>query len=187
MTDESGRRLVHKRLPDDCCPRGQLHPSIQLRLQRLRELPLGSFVNLIGVERTANGIVMVSEYVVGTPLDQLPQDQISRFARDVRLAVMSMHQHGLVHGAIKPSNIIIEPAGTIRLIDPSPFLHDDPAIDLKAVNQLSPAVSAGVIAKAESNEDEHDRQYRQRTIVIAVAIAVAAIIVAVVLAYNSGA
>ena len=178
--DESGRRVVHKRLPDDCCPRGQMHPSVKLRLQRLRELPLGSFVNILGVERTEQGVVLVSEWIDGVPLDQTAEVDRPRLLRELRLAVMSMHQHGMVHGSIKPGNVIVDLNGQIKLIDPSPLLHDDPKIDLKAVDDLDQKSHVPASNPTSSTrEDAEDRTYRQQTVIWAVALAVVAIGVAV--------
>ncbi len=189
VTDDSGRRVVHKRLADDCCPRGQLHPNIALRLQRLRELPVVSFVNLLGVERTERGIVMVSQYIDGTPFDQSPESHRARHIRELRLAIMSMHQHGMVHGAIKPANIIIEPTGTLRIIDPSPLLYDDPKADLLAIDALDP--QSGSASDRQSQDDspveaQIDARRRQRLTILAVALGVMAIASAVALAIHFG-
>lgn len=178
--DASGRAVVLKRLPDDCLQRGALHPNVKLRLQRLRELPLGAFVNILGVERCEHGVVMVTEFVNGQPLDQTEPLARVRLLRELRLAVMSMHQLGLVHGAIKPGNVIVESSGSIKLIDPSPLLHDDPEIDLRAVAALDTAVpkqAQNVIAPAEI-----EPPHRQRTLIAAVALAVIAVGAAIVAA-----
>lgn len=171
--DASGRAVVLKRLPDDCLQRGQLHPNVKLRLQRLRELPLGAFVNILGVERCPHGVVMVTEYVNGTPLDHTEPLASARLLRELRLAVMSMHQLGLVHGAIKPGNVIVEPSGSIKLIDPSPLLHDDPDIDLRAIDALDSAAPKPTHATPTLVEIEPP--HRQRTLIAAVALAVIAI------------
>jgi hypothetical protein len=181
--DEAGRRVVHKRLPDDCCQREQLHPSVKLRLQRLRELPLASFANILGVERTDRGVVLVSEYVEGVSLDALPEADRIRMTRELRLAVISMHQHGMVHGAIKPGNVIIAPDGALRLVDPSPLLHDDPAVDLAAVDALDPLAKTEIDPAQTETVEHEDRRHRQRTLAAAVVLATLALAAAVVSAY----
>ncbi len=124
---------------------------------------------------------MVSEWVEGKPLDQVPEVDRPRLLRELRLAVMSMHQHGMVHGAIKPANVIIDAGGQLKLIDPSPLLHDDPKIDLRAIDALehkSHVLPSNNSASA-SKEDVADHQYRQRTLWLAVALAVVAMGVAI--------
>jgi hypothetical protein len=180
--DEAGRRVVHKRLPDDCCQREQLHPSVKLRLQKFRELPLSSFVNVIGVERTDRGVVLVSEYVEGKPLDQIPEADRIRMVRELRLAVMSMHQHGMVHGAIKPGNAIVTPDGLLKLIDPSPLLHDDPVADLAAVDAMDPLAEPASDKQSVDAIEQDDHARRQRTVAAAVALATLAVVAAVVTA-----
>jgi hypothetical protein len=49
-----GRQVVLKKLDDDCLLDGQLHPSIKLRLERVRELPVRCVANFLGVERDAS-------------------------------------------------------------------------------------------------------------------------------------
>lgn len=177
--DDAGRRVVHKRLPDDCCQRGQLHPSVRLRLQKFRELPLASFVNVIGVERTDRGVVLVSEYVDGSALDHVPESDRIRMTRELRLAVMSMHQHGMVHGAIKPGNVIVTPDNAVKLIDPSPLLHDDPAVDLAAVDAMDPLARAVSEESSAVQREMEDHRRRRRTLAAAVTLATLALASAV--------
>ena len=50
-TAAGGRRVVLKRLDEDCLWKGQLHPSVKDRLARVRELAHQGVANLHGVER----------------------------------------------------------------------------------------------------------------------------------------
>jgi tRNA A-37 threonylcarbamoyl transferase component Bud32/Tfp pilus assembly protein PilZ len=75
-----------------------------------------------GEENGNNFIVM--QYVAGRSLGQLLQsnDQIDlnqfiRFFLDVSAALQAAHEHDVVHGDIKPANILITPAGTAMLVD----------------------------------------------------------------------
>lgn len=184
-TDAMGRRVVLKRLPDDCFVRGQLHPSIKQRLRKLRELPMGSFVNIIGVERLPHGAMLVSEYAEGVSLDQAAEGEQSRALGEVQLAVAEMHQLGMVHGALHAKNIIIGAAGRVCLIDPSPLLHDDPAVDIAALERMNiysmkrvtQRMPAQVDAAMESSQpaEPDARHLRQRTLLAAVALVVLAI------------
>lgn len=182
VRDSGGVRRVLKRLPDDCLRAGQLHPSIKLRLTRLRELPLGCFVNLIGVERDPQcGVVLVSDYIDGVPLESLPLVERVRLHRELEQAVEAMHQLGMVHGAIHGQNVIVDGWGKLWLIDPSPLLHDDPAVDRRAVERLAVVDAA---ARAEAGADGRaDDLSRQRTLLAAVAIVVLAVVAAVGIRY----
>jgi hypothetical protein len=127
----NGRRVVLKRLDDDCMLDGQLHPSIRLRLERVRELPVKCVANLIGVERDEAGVAnLVWEYLPGTPLaDARPADW-ARMSREVVLAVQSLNAAGIVHGAIHARNVIVDDAkGEVWLTHVSPLLYSDPDND----------------------------------------------------------
>lgn len=181
VRDRAGhRRFVYKRLADDCLKGDQLHPSIKLRLTRLRELPLGCFVNLMGVERDAHhGVVLVSEYVDGLPFESLPLVDQIRLKRELQQAVAAMHQLGMVHGAIHGQNVIVDAGGKLWLIDPSPLLHDDPAVDRRAIERLAAVNHETKAARDPGATARADRVSRQRTLIAAVAIVVLAVAAAV--------
>lgn len=160
--DETGQMVIYKRLPDDCCQKGQLHPSIRTRLQKLREIPAGSMVNLMGVLRNEWGVVLVSEYVPGRSLDRLDLLERDRAFEGVCRAVSQLHQHGLVHGALKPTNVIVQEDGTVKLIDPSPFLYDDPQVDWQAVAGMYPDRVNPVKSSGSGLEVLEDKRSRNR-------------------------
>lgn len=75
-----------------------------------------------GEERGHSFIVM--QYVAGRSLGQVLQDvekvQLNDFIRyflDMAAALQAAHEHSVVHGDIKPANILITPAGTAMLVD----------------------------------------------------------------------
>lgn len=121
-----GRRVVLKKLDDDCLLDGQLHPSIKLRLERVRELPVPAVANLLGVERDRADVAhLVWEHVAGTPLADLRSTNWLTLSREVVLAVQSLHAAGIVHGAIHGGNVIVDDAGQVRLTHVSPLLYTD--------------------------------------------------------------
>ena len=172
---EDGQRVVLKLLPRDCLRDGRLHPNVRLRLTRLRELPMRSFVNLIGVDRTEHGVVIVSEYVEGKPFTELSVIERSGVAAGLRLAVQQLHQLGFVHGNLHGGNVIVQNDSTVRLIDPSPLLHDDPVIDLAALARM------GVMSAAPEMTPEItlNANVQRRVLFAAVALLVIGVIVTV--------
>jgi hypothetical protein len=127
-----GRTVVLKQLDDDCLLDGQLHPSIKVRLERVRELPVRCVANFLGVERDppSCGVAqMVWEFVPGTPLAAVRSADWLKLSREVVLAVQSLHASGIVHGAIHGGNVILDDAGEIRLTHVSPLLYTDSDID----------------------------------------------------------
>lgn len=158
--DETGEVVVYKRLPEDCCQKGQLHPTIRTRLQKLREIPASSMVNLIGVFRNELGVVLVREYVPGRSLDRLDPLDRDRIFEGVYRAVSQLHQHGLVHGALKPTNVIVKEDRTVTLIDPSPFLYDDPQVDWKDLANIYPERMSPVESSRSGSWVLEDRRSR---------------------------
>jgi len=147
-----GRTVVLKRLDDDCLLDGQLHPSIRLRLERVRELPVRCVANFLGVERDSStgdrggvaGAQMVWEFVPGTPLADVKSADWLKLSREVVLAVQSLHATGIVHGGIHARNVILDQTGDVRLTHVSPLLYTDPDND-----------AADVIAMLDALVNEH--------------------------------
>ena len=140
-----GRRVVLKKLDDDCLLDGQLHPSIKLRLERVRELPVRCVANFLGVERDAlpgRAAHLVWEYVPGTPLAEVDTFDWFKLVREVVIAVESLHVAGIVHGAIHERNVIIDDAGEVRVTHVSPLLYTDTEQDAADVIAMLEALVA---------------------------------------------
>ena len=137
-----GRGVVLKKMDPDCLLGGLLHPSIRERLCRIRELAHGAVANLHGVGREGAEAFLVWEYVDGRTFaeylgaaDRTPRDLLV-VARELILAVDSLHMRGIVHGALGGGNVIVAPDGSIRLTHLSPLLYSDPSVDVDAVIAL---------------------------------------------------
>ncbi|HEX8914496.1 MAG TPA: hypothetical protein VF796_19260, partial [Humisphaera sp.] len=148
-----GRGIVLKPLDRDCLYKGGLHPSIKERLARVRELALAGVANLYGVERdpappggrpkadkaAAEPAWLIWEYARGRPLHEYAADaactprKLALAARELVLGVEALHRQGIVHGAIRPSNVIVDAHGAVRLTHVSPLLYTDPADDVWGV------------------------------------------------------
>ena len=134
------RQVVLKSLDEDCLWKGQLHPNIKDRLGRVRELAHPGVANLYGVERDGPLVYAVWDYVPGQTLaasDACDERTLITFARELMLALEMLHARGIVHGAVKSSNVIINPSSqTIILTHVSPLLYSDPQDDLRAAIQM---------------------------------------------------
>jgi eukaryotic-like serine/threonine-protein kinase len=75
------------------------------------------------VGRTADGPYLILEYIDGCPLSQtlrggrLDEGRAVRLAGDLVGPLAAAHRVGLVHRDVKPDNVIMDRAGTARLID----------------------------------------------------------------------
>jgi eukaryotic-like serine/threonine-protein kinase len=63
------------------------------------------------------------EYVEGLPLSDIiteggmPVSQVEHYAEQLAGALAFAHEHGIVHGDLKGSNIVVTPSGDIKLLD----------------------------------------------------------------------
>jgi serine/threonine protein kinase len=75
---------------------------------------------------------LVREWVPGIVLDTLVPpawpdiDEAVRLIADVADALHHAHEQGILHGNLKPSNLIVDPAGKPRLVDFAVLRHDEP-------------------------------------------------------------
>jgi hypothetical protein len=132
--------LSKKQLDPDCLLEGDLHPSIRLRLERVRELPVKGVANLRGVERVGQDVFALWERVEGRTLQDVAAtagpEQIARILREAALIVSAMHGAGIVHGAVHVRNIIIDDTGGVKLTHVSPLLFEDEQVDRDALADL---------------------------------------------------
>jgi hypothetical protein len=140
-----GRHVVLKRLESDCLLRRRLHPSVRERLERVRELAHAGVANLHGVGREGESDAnawLIWEYLPGDSFDAYAADparsrvEVRGMARELALTVDSLHQQGIVHGALVPGNVRVSPAGDVRITHVSPLLFTDPSVDGASVLAL---------------------------------------------------
>src|SRR5688572_29974132 len=140
LADRAGRRVVLKRLEDDCLLGGELHPLIHDRLSRVRELAHVGVANLLGVEADDGQAYLVWEYVEGTPVVEYARTADARrreaVARELIGAVEMMHALGIVHGEVHGGNVFVTPAGRVKLTQVSPLLYNETRVDVEAAAKV---------------------------------------------------
>jgi serine/threonine protein kinase len=141
-SESNGRRVVLKMLEPDCLLKGHLHPMIYDRLNRVRELAHLGVANLHAAERDGERAFCVWEFVEGITLQEFlreygPHDtRLADIATQILSHVETLHGLGIVHGALHARNVIIQPAGGVKLTHVSPLLYHEESVDVQAVGEL---------------------------------------------------
>lgn len=104
------------------------YPTLVSRFRReIRAAAQLDHPNLVGVYdagRGAGTYFLVMEYVRGIDLFQLVQRcgplsfaQACDYVAQAALGLQHLHEHGYVHRDVKPSHLLVTPAGVVKLID----------------------------------------------------------------------
>ncbi len=83
-----------------------------------------NIVTAYDAEQAGDTHLLVMEYVHGVNLDELlaaegrfPVDRACEYARQVAVGLQHAHERGLVHRDIKPHNLMLTPAGQVKILD----------------------------------------------------------------------
>ncbi|EHA99670.1 Sperm motility kinase 3 [Heterocephalus glaber] len=95
-------------------------------VENLRGLQHPNFVQLLEVVETYDKVYLVLEYVTGGNLRQrilrtenhrLPEEEARGIFRDIVGAMDYCHTQGIVHGDLKPQNVLIDSQGHAKICD----------------------------------------------------------------------
>ena len=81
-----------------------------------------NIVTVHEVIQSASGLAIVMELVEGVSLrglcgKPLSEDRVADLGRQTAKALVTAHAHGIVHGDIKPENILVRPDGYVKVLD----------------------------------------------------------------------
>ncbi|HEY2882575.1 MAG TPA: serine/threonine-protein kinase, partial [Pirellulales bacterium] len=170
MSESSGIRTYLGRSIDDdhrvvvkTIPAAAMHPGSLMRLEyeatHLQRLQSAALASIIYVGRENGDLVLVYEHVPGVPLrtcldsHRLSVSEALVVGRALFTALRDMHQHGLLHRGIRPSNIIVDHHDTVTRatvvdFDPAPALRGEESAlsgqSLNAALYLSPEQSGSI-------------------------------------------
>jgi eukaryotic-like serine/threonine-protein kinase len=104
---------------------GSLVPAAALLAEARAQAALShpNVCTIYAVDSSLGAPMIVMEYVPGQPLSELlghgrlPREQAAALGRQVALGMAAAHAQGVVHGDLKPANILITDAGIVKLLD----------------------------------------------------------------------
>jgi tetratricopeptide (TPR) repeat protein/tRNA A-37 threonylcarbamoyl transferase component Bud32 len=115
------RHVAIKRLKSQVLSSRPGHLLDEARLAASLRHP--AFVRIFGIEGDAHQQSIVMEYVDGSTLRQLaqsgpmPEARVRDIVRQVALAMQEAHAANMVHGDLKPSNLMLDAMGAVRILD----------------------------------------------------------------------
>ncbi|MFF2846773.1 protein kinase [Streptomyces sp. NPDC058001] len=124
-----GRRVALKRVlaadgPPGTAERHRAFDRLRAEARALARFSHPHVVTLYGVEQTGRGgratFWLVMEYVSGGSLaDRAPLTpaRAARVGTQIADALAALHTEGLVHGDVKPGNVVVTPQGLAKLAD----------------------------------------------------------------------
>jgi serine/threonine-protein kinase len=141
--DKLARSVAVKRLKNigDAVESGRLIKEARLAAS----LQHSAFVKIYALEGDVESQSIVMELVRGQTLRRLgpvSEAQALAIVRQIAEAMREAHDSGLVHGDLKPSNVMVEPSGAVRILDFGLASQTDP----QATISLAQADPQGTIA-----------------------------------------
>lgn len=122
------RSVAIKRIKHDGTATGE---DLVREARMAASLRHAAFVQVFAIEEAGNSQFIVMELVPGRTLKQVlaegkpDLDTALDWVRQAAGAMRDAHASGLVHGDLKPSNLMIEPDGTLRILDFGLALRQD--------------------------------------------------------------
>jgi serine/threonine protein kinase len=117
-----GNKVVLKLLPAGSSAESRSFSLIASELRRILKLRHPNILAFYDIEEHHDRIIIALEYVEGLTLRQLMEaselsmDGIVKILSQICQGLKEAHDNGLIHGCLKPENIIIATDGTVKIM-----------------------------------------------------------------------
>lgn len=140
-----GRTVLIKTQPPEAAKSAEVHKRFQREIALAAQLTHPNLMTALHAGLDTNNVLyMVMENVEGTDLQTLVKTQgplpvpmavdlLTQAARGLGF----MHDHGVIHRNIKPSNLILDKSGTVRITNLTAALISDEANVKKPTDELT--------------------------------------------------
>jgi serine/threonine-protein kinase len=118
-----GRDVAIKSLPAAFAEDGDRVARFEREARLLASLSHPNIGSIYGLEETENARYLVLELIEGETIaarlarGPLPVDEALAIARQVASALEAAHENGVVHRDLKPGNVMLTPAGMVKVLD----------------------------------------------------------------------
>src|SRR5262245_38795022 len=118
-----GRDVAIKTLPENLARDPERLARFEREARLLASLNHPNIAAIYGLEEAGGQRHLVLEYVEGETLARrlarsaLPLDETLHVCREIAAGVEAAHEGGVVHRDLKPGNVMLTPAGVVKVVD----------------------------------------------------------------------
>jgi serine/threonine-protein kinase len=117
------RAVALKFLPESVAHTEKVHERLKQEARTASALNHPNICTIYEVGEDAGEVFIAMEYVEGQTLSELlhqgplPMEKVLRYSSQISAALPHAHEKGVIHGDLKPSNIIVTPQGDAKILD----------------------------------------------------------------------